>query len=309
MSMMIDIDSFDFSKIVDYDQAGNAVGNAPEPEVEDQYEEEDESMDWLEDDDTSDLEEEEPSNVEIENDFDALPDDFNFKVAGVELSKADIVAKLNTHKVAAEKEERLEMYSKNFEAIDRQMNEAFIASATENDLKLNNIMNKLRDPALLDSERGLLYRDKEKLERNRDLLNGRVKQHFVEREARDRQMETVRLERTNMQMENKYGKEWVERIGPDISAYVQSTGIASPELRKAISPELLEVLYKAKQFDELEANKKAKLNEVVKKKRAGTAKSTSASGQTKQTKLSKQQAFARAMKSGNASDAFQYLVD
>lgn len=310
------IEEFNFMDIVDYDANGDVMSDTPTsaPEVE-EYDimEDDEDMSWLTD--QEEIEEEETVTeperdlVSIGGNLDVLDDNFEFTIGEETFTKTDLIAKVQASSTAMKKTQELDTYFNNFKQIDDQMNHQFVASATENDIKLTNVKNKLRDPSITDSDRGRLYGEMTKLEGNKRVLEQRVEQYFSQRDLREKQAELVKLTQVNSVMSEKYGNQWVDNMAPSITNYINESGIASPEMRKAISPAMLEVLLKAMKYDKLEKGGKAKVNAAVTRKPGG-ARSTASKSQGRANQMSKSELeYRRALKEGDHSTLFKYLKD
>lgn len=313
-SMILDMDAFDFSMIdSDIVVVGGDEKQAPQRGKSEEVYEEDYEDDVYDDEDDFSFEDEEEEEVPeeetvtIDGDLDSLDDDFEFRMGDSTLTKAELVQHVQKAQEVSKKAEELDSYFKNFKQIDDQMNHAFVASATENDIKLTHIRNKMKDPNISDAERGRLFTEISKLEQNKRVLDDRVQQFFQARELREQQEEVVRISRTNAVMSEKYGSDWAANMAPSLTQYIVDSGIASPEMRKAVSPAMLEVLLKAMKYDNLEKKSKDKVTSSVKKK---SARSTSGAAQGRPNKVNKAvHNFSRAMKQGDAVEAFKYLVD
>lgn len=303
-----------FMDIVDYDVNGDAVGNtfAEEAREVEVYDDED-NMDWLGDEDgegEAPAEEADRDLVSIGGNLDILEDDFEFTIGEEKLSKADLIAKVQASGEAVRKKEELDGYFKNFKNIDDQMNHQFVASATENDIKLNNVRNKLRDPNIGDSDRGRLYGELTKLEGNKKVLDERVQTFFAAREMREQQAELVKLTQTNAVMSEKYGNQWTDTMAPAITKYINESGIASPEMRKAVSPALLEVLVKAMKFDNLDKGGRAKVKAAATNRKPAAPRSTASKAPgTRNTMSKNEMEYRRAVKENDMSTLFKYLKD
>lgn len=305
-----------FMDIVDYDTNGNTVvveENSYEVPEEDHFDDNDDDMSWLtgmdeEGGDDAPVEEERDL-VSIGGNLDILDDAFEFTIGEEKFTKTDLIAKVQASSEAVKKSQELDGYFQNFKQIDDQMNHQFIASATENDIKLTNVKNKLRDPNITDSDRGRLYGELTKLEGNKKVLDDRVQGFFAAKEMREQQAELVKLTQVNNVMSEKYGNQWVDTMAPAITNYINESGIASPEMRKAISPAMLEVLLKAMKFDKLDKGGTAKVKAAAAKKPTA-ARSTTSRSQGNQNKMSKSEMeYRRALKTGDQATLFKYIKD
>lgn len=283
--MIMDMDTFDFNSIVDY----NDIDDTDAPRVSD---DEDFDVDVVDEDfededfDDEDLDDEddgiasELSPAELAAKFSDIPDDVELMIGDVKATKADLVNHIKEIDDFKVRKGQLDGYFGTFEQIDTQMNSQFIKNYTETEMKLNSFKQKLNNPQLMDSERGMIYRDIEKLENNKRLINNEVEQYQRARTLRDEQAEQVRLNETNTEMSKRYGRDWATKMAPAITNYVVESGLASPEIRKALSPALLEMVIKAQKYDNLAKGSKEK----VKAKAAGsvkTARSTSSNSSKK----------------------------
>lgn len=294
--MILDMHSFDFNTIVDYDD-DNATNTPRSPRVSrggndadldggfdmDMIEDED-GFDEEFDDEAFDDEDEDDglgsefSPTELASRFSDIPDDIELMVGDIKATKADLVNHIRDIDDFKVRKGQLDGYFGTFEQIDTQMNSQFIKNYTETEMKLNSFKQKLNNPQLMDSERGMIYRDIEKLENNKRLINNEVEQYQRARTMRDEQAEQVRLNETNTEMSNRYGRDWATKMAPAITQYVVDSGLASPEIRKALSPALLEMVIKAQKYDNLAKGSKEKVKEASKGK---TARSTSSNASKK----------------------------
>lgn len=302
-----------FMDIVDYDDVvvEDPRHRGSEEEAPEMFIGEDDDMSWLMDDE-AEVEEAAPEAdrdlVSIGGNLDILDDTFEFTIGEEKFSKADLVAKVQASGEATRKTQELDGYFQNFKQIDDQMNQQFVASATENDIKLNNVRNKLRDPNIGDSDRGRLYGELTKLEGNKKVLDERVQTFFAAREMREQQAELVKLTQTNAVMSEKYGNQWADSMAPAITQYINESGIASPEMRKAVSPALLEVLVKAMKFDKMEKGGVAKVKAAAARKPAARSTASKAPGQ-RNTMSKSEMEYRRAVKENDMSTLFKYLKD
>lgn len=304
---------FSFADIVDDDSEVEVVVDHDFDTFEDTDDDvfdDGDDLSWLYDEEEEVEAEEDASDLTtVSGDLNVLNDDFEFTIGEEKLTKADLIAKVQASGEAQKKKEELEGYFNNFKQIDEQMNHAFIASATENDIKLTNVQNKLRDPNITDADRGRLYGELQKLEGNKRVLDERVQTFFAAKEMREQQAELVKLTQTNAAMTEKYGQQWVDTMAPAITQYINESGIASPEMRKAVSPAMLEVLLKAMKYDKMEKGGKEKVKAAVTKKPA-PARSTVSKAQGRGNTMSKREMeYRRAMKSGDMTALFQFIKD
>lgn len=244
-------------------------------------------------------------------DLSILDDDFELNLGEEKLTKGELLSRLGTVKEAKEKVEQLDTYFQSFKHIDDQMNQAFVASATENDLKLTHIKNKLRDPNISDTQRGQLYGEMSKLEGNKKVLDERVQTYFAAKELREQQAELVRLTQTNNIMSSKYGAKWVDNMAPAVTNYINESGIASPEMRKAISPAMIEVLIKAMKYDKMDQSGKEQVKKAATRKAAPSApRSTSSNGTAGKGGMTRRDAlYRKALREGDNAALFSFLVD
>lgn len=301
---------FDFSMINDSDDVELVESH--------EYKEDPSGMDdeddlWDTDEEVSEDDEDISSKEAVtmlDGDLSSLDDEFEFTIGEEKLTKVELMERLNTVHVAKEKSEKLDTYFQNFKQIDEQMNHAFVASATENDLKLNHIRSKLRDPSITDSQRGQLYNEMSKLEGNKKVLDERVQGFFAAKEMREQQAEMVRLSQTNNVMSEKYGAKWVDNMAPAVTSYINESGIASPEMRKAISPAMIEVLIKAMKYDKMEKNGKEKVKAAVTRKPATSAPRSTASSSASGKKMTRSDAaYRKAVREGDNAALFNFIKD
>lgn len=306
---------FDFSQIVDEDSVELVETHVYEdPDAEGSFDIDDDESFWDNDDKEVAVDDELDSEEAVEltgGDLSLLDDDFELNLGEEKLTKGELLSRLSTVKEAKEKVEQLDTYFQNFKNIDEQMNQAFVASATENDLKLNHVKSKLRDPNITDAQRGQLYGEMSKLESNKKVLDERVQTYFAAKELREQQAELVRLSQTNNVMSAKYGAKWVDNMAPAVTNYINESGIASPEMRKAISPAMIEVLIKAMKYDKMEKSGKEQVKKAVTRKAAPTApRSTTSTAPAGKSKMSRSDAiYRKALRDGDMSTLFGFIKD
>lgn len=312
--LILDMEAFDFSKI-DSNENETVHPNDEDSDfdtdmVEDGFDDEDFYDEDFEDEDgDNETPLDELSPTELAAKFSDIPDDIELMIGDVKATKADLVNHIKEIDDFKVRKGQLDQYFQSFESIDKQLNDQFIRAYSETEMKINSFKNKLRNPDLLDSERGMIYRDLEKLENNRAMLNKNVEEYHHQRNFRDEQAEQVRLNETNMEMSKRYGKDWATKMAPAITNYVVESGLASPEIRKALSPALLEMMIKAQKYDNLAKGSKEK----VKAKVNGTARSTSSNTSKRNvgTKANKNSADLRKYHKGQltGADAWHLIKD
>lgn len=301
---------FDFNSIND-DSDVELVESNTEYEHEPAHNFDDEDGLWDTDED-SEEELASPKEVieSVGGDLALLDDDFELSIGEEKITKAELMGRLNTVNEFKEKNEQFSTYFQNFQNIDRQMDAVFVASATENDIKLTNIKNKLSQPGITDTQRGQLYGEMNKLENNKRVLDERVQSFFAARELRDQQAELVRLTQTNNEMTGKYGAKWVDNMAPAVTQYINNSGIASAEMRKALSPALIEVLIKAMKFDKQAKGVEERINSTVKRKAPAVTKSVGSTSNSRGKKVTKSEAtMRRAQREGDHATLFQFIKD
>lgn len=315
--MMMEVFSFDDINDEDDDEAIVDVEEPANEEAEDEYfddeeaEESEEDEELLEDEELPELGEDDPIP------FMDLDDDTEFDFGdGLTMTKKDVAEYVKDRSEFSTRKQVLDTYFNTFEEIDNQMNSQFTRLTTENEAKMRIYRKRLETQNLTPHERGLIYDDIAKLEGNQKLLEAEVNVFLETQRKRNEAADIARLDGLNIEMTRRYGKDWVDKMAPSITDYVVANKLGSPEMKRAISPELIEVIIKAQKYDNLKKESATRVKSKVEfteegKKARSTASRKNVKSRTKGDAEARRAAALRKAKEGKLSpgEMFRYLED
>lgn len=314
--MVLDMDTFDFSTIDGGDDKGsNAIREFDFNDIND---EDDLNTGFDLDEAEAEFEDEEDEGPSFSNlssfaeQFDDIPDDIEFKVGGVSMSKADIASAIARSEEVNNTYSELEKYVSNLNA-----NEAFIQdklnfSMSETETKLRHYNNLLSRPDRLSaSELREVYMHKQELEKRYSTIEQDIVAVRNAHNARRDEVNVQRVKQTNVAMRGTDGWKGLETIR-ELASFAESNGMSADTVMEGMSPGLMKMLLNAKRYEETVSGSKRRVQNAVKGNAPRSvsskpkAKSPSAGGRTAQ-KARAAKLYSQGKMSH--SDMFQFLDD
>lgn len=201
--------------------------------------------------------------------LDNAPDDTPVSLAGFEGTKADLVSTIKTAEQTKQAYANLESFDKKFiEASDFIQRQAY-ESQSETFKALQQLDQKLANPALPDADRGAISRQKmQYLQRAQDLKQSSDAQMSALNQQRE-MVKNQKLEMVGQELRKQFTGEQIDNIG----TYASDNGVSVDEIKELGSANVIKLIEKARLYDE--AMGKGLSNVKTKTARSMTPKSSS----------------------------------
>lgn len=240
--------------------------------------------------------------------FEELPSDLKFNIAGSEFTREEIVKLVKTNEDIQKVSGDLVGFYTEMEQQKDFLRERAYAVALESDLRAIEIKKHLNDPYVDSNRKGQLYNELQTLTRQSELVNQRARQESERIDAVKIQTASKNIETIKTKMAQKY-TDW-DDVRQDYGQYLQSSGVDFKQLAPVLSPQLADVFMKAMKYDKsilkVEKETSKKLSQVPQRQRA-VAPTSKVKQQVKQTNTD----FLNRLKSGQADvdEWFNHLED
>lgn len=325
--MILDMDTFDFSKIMDegdskaptpgdqgfesqrdnYGLEGDdAFVDTDEADVEDWFDEDGEEVeDEVEGEDPFDHIE---SLQDLAAHFDTVPDDMDITIGGQVVKKgavADIISRDAEVKAAYTE---MEAFYNNVSNINRNIDLKLESSKMEADRDIEyweNLLNKTREDDHVGFAKN--QRNLNAAVARRNKIHTDASAIIQEREARDQEMTLQRIRDTSKAMVSHKGWKGQESFG-ELGAFASEMGMNEHDFLKVVGPGFMKIVLEAKKYQDLNKRSKTRIEA-----QAATKAPRSSSSKPAQKQIARKRSVPRSAIAGSAewnpSEAFKYLVD
>ena len=267
--MVFDTDTFDFA---DIDHGGSDKGyptpfdfsDIADDNVVDPAEA---KLNELENEDYEDFDDEEPSFSNLTSfaeSFDDIPDDIEFKVGGVSLSKADIASAIARSEEVKNTYSELEKYVSNLNSNEQFIQDKLNFSMSETETKLRHYNNLLSRPDRLSpTELRDVYLHKQELEKRYSTIEQDIVAVRNAHNARRDEVNVQRVKQTNVAMRGTDGWKGLETIR-ELADFAKSQGVSPDVVMEGMSPGMMKMLMNAKRYEETVNGSKKRVQNAVK---------------------------------------------
>lgn len=314
--MILNMDDFDFNMIDADDSSG--VDEQAQRYLEPELPEEGDEEEWgysNEEESTEEVDEESglASIDDLAQNFDTLPEDVAFTINGEAVSKKEIAEIVKTRSDLKEASEGLSDYVSNLSEVEMRVQSYLAASMSETETRLRQIEQMLNQPErMTPTELQKAYIAQRDLRARQTVLEQNAANVRDEEIQRRQAVNMMKINQTNAQLKASVpgwkGKDSLR----EVASWAQQQGLKEDSLVEAMSPEFIKILMDAKMYREKVSGKKA----IVEKARAKPAAQKSVSSKPKSSNLrgavgerQRAAAYDKAMKAGDSSAAFNFLMD
>lgn len=309
--MILDMDTFDFNDILnsDFEEKGNVPTELNFEDINDYAEdEEDHGLDELEEE----VEEEGNSFSNLSSfaeSFDDIPDDIEFKVNGVAMSKADIAAAITKREEVDNSYTELEKYVANLNANEAFVQDKLNLSMSETETKLRHYNNLLSRPDKMSAhELREVYMHKSELEKRYATLEQDIVAVRNAHNARRDEVNVQRVKSTNVAMRGTEGWKGLETIR-ELASFAKDNGISPDVVMEGMSPGMMKMLLDAKKYQETISGSKKRVKDVVRGSNAPRSVSSKSKAKSPSAGLNQKARAAKLYAQGKLSNAdmFKFL--
>lgn len=192
--------------------------------------------------------------------FSTLEDDAEIDFGGVTLTKADMKHMASNREAITENEQFLKAHSERWSETNDYIRGVLQRNATETQLTISALQERLNDPRATATERGQFFSDLKRQEAKMSKIEADFGEAEQARKAQDAQRLNYRIRETDLSMKKALGNDWNMQ---DAIQYATTQGMAIPELEASVSPGLAQILAKAMKYDKIETARNAKLKETI----------------------------------------------
>lgn len=286
----------------------------------DDYEGEDDGMDFLRDEEdvVEDEVEEESSEFgstleEVASNFDTIPEDVEFVIHGEKVSKRDIADIVHRTKELNEAYTGFSDYVSNLSEVEMRVQTYLSASMTETETRLRQIEQMLEHPEqLTGGELQKAYIAQRDLRKRQSQLEENASNVRRAEEERRQQIDIVKIRQTNAALNGVVpGYKGMNTL-KELAGWAQEQGVNEQALRSAMSPEFVKLLMDAKMYREKVGGKRQVREAAQKRVAAPAQRSISSKPKAKKSAIGdaqRQRGYDAAMKAGDSTAAFAFLVD
>lgn len=288
----LEIDEDDFFNLDDIEQDENGHDIDEDAEEEPEYGLEDDVFD-----------EELKSMTRFAQEFDTLPDDTVFNVAGIELTKEQVTSLAQQNETVSTAYEAVDALIQRDQELSVALNIKLQELQTETMGRRRYLEGKLNDPYVTDVEKMAHYKELQGL----SLREGQISKAGQDAaNLQAQRIQQAKMERLNM-VSQELDKRYDSNTVTDVFNYAVSQGINQNEMLDNASVQYFEALNKARLYDNMMAKSKDKFGKVEEAKVA-KAKAKAA---RKPKQVAKRTQIEKAMDTGSISDLdlFNFLED
>ncbi len=233
--------------------------------------------------------------------FDHLPEDTEFNIAGTTFTKQQLASLANQNETVTTAYQAIEHVISQDKMLSEAMKVKAFGMQTEISKTKQAVEARLNDPYTPDIEKAALYSQLQNLNAREAQVNADVQQFGQQQAQRIMQAKQARLDMVSAELDKRYSSQAIT----DVVTYAQAQGINEHQMMDNASVEYFEALMKAKKYDDLMTKSKGKVNQVEQAKTAtATAKKS-----RKQKPTAKRSQVEKAFDEGNMLDTFNYLED
>lgn len=313
------IEPFDFSMIED--EPVEMVKETSYEMPQETYEDDDEELSWDVEDDVEeegDVEDESKSLAssvsELAENFSDLPDDLEFKVGDVAVTKKELAEVVAQREFISKSNKEFEDFTKNITEQNMQIESHLNMAMTEARIKYEHYTKLLQDADNLHASdvQKALRLQKEAAKRYNELEQHSKEYRRVE-EQRQQEVDVMRIRRTDNELRGKLtGYRGINETLAPLMTWAQEQGIPQEGLMKAMSPALIQTLMDAKEYRDRVGGKKAAISAAASRgKPAPKSISSKSSNKTpvRQKSSNNKASFEAAMRNNDMATAFKFLED
>lgn len=302
--MILDMDNFDFSSIMDEDSEVMEQEEAVE-----EVQHEDNDFSWEREDD---VEEEVDFEVEDNNDgadtaafeesFSSLPDDYEIAIGDARISKKDLHQVVTAKADILDTQKSLDTFCASLMAQQKNIDTFYTVKKTEVEKYLEHIDAVINDDRSTDAQVAAALREQRKYKAQEQELKHAANEARAAIEAQQQQAIQYAVDNTARQVTG--GRKAVQQA----VQYASSLGINSDALAQSISPELINLVLDAQRYRKQQESNKARVSAAVKGKAPVSAPSKkNVSRQADSRRAAQVNKVKRGELTG--ADAFAFIVD